>query len=127
MPDGNGAMHAFIKPANSTIQLVLLPNFALFATQRFVASWANRINSAGIAAGSGVRADGVAFAFLWRLGSGGGWADLNTVSVLPGGVLLTEAVDINDRGDVLCYGLINGQKHGFLLRPNGSPLMFRQF
>ena len=46
-------------------------------------------------------------------------------SNLPAGTVLTEAVDINDQNFILAQGTVNGQLHGFLLRPTGATINFQ--
>lgn len=51
-------------------------------------------------------------AFLWE---NGGMTDLNTFIPSDSGWILTAATAINDNGDIVGSGLLNGQVHGFLL------------
>lgn len=51
-------------------------------------------------------------AFLWENGA---MTDLNTLLPAGSGWILTAATAINDNGDIVGTGLLNGQAHGFLL------------
>ena len=51
-------------------------------------------------------------AFLWENGT---MTDLNTLIPAESGWILTAATAINDNGDIVGTGLLNGQAHGFLL------------
>jgi len=51
-------------------------------------------------------------AFLWENGS---MTDLNTLLPAGSGWILTAATAVNDNGDIVGTGLLNGQLHGFLL------------
>lgn len=57
-------------------------------------------------------------AFLWENGR---MNDLNTLIPVDSGWILTTATAINDQGDIVGSGLVNGQVHGFLLT-NGETL-----
>ncbi len=63
-------------------------------------------------------------AFIWEPGAdgslaGGTMADLNNVVQLPAGWLLTHATAINENGDIVGVGLLDGIEHGYLLK-NGT-------
>jgi len=51
-------------------------------------------------------------AFLWENGA---MTDLNTLLPAGTGWILTAATAINDNGDIVGIGLLDGQVHGFLL------------
>lgn len=55
--------------------------------------------------------------------SGGTIQDLNTLVSLNSGWMLTAAVDINDAGQIVANGRINGEDHGFLLTPTRPMLL----
>ncbi|MCB1785818.1 MAG: DUF3466 family protein [Gammaproteobacteria bacterium] len=57
-------------------------------------------------------------AFLWEDGQ---MTDLNDRVAADSGWILTAATAINDAGDVVGTGLLNGQVHGFLLTAAGTP------
>jgi probable HAF family extracellular repeat protein len=57
-------------------------------------------------------------AFLWENGA---MTDLNTWLPAGSGWILTAATAINDNGDIVGTGLLNGQAHGFLLTGNQTP------
>jgi probable HAF family extracellular repeat protein len=56
-------------------------------------------------------------AFLWENGA---MTDLNTLLPAGSGWILTAATAINDNGDIVGTGLLNGQVHGFLLTDGQS-------
>lgn len=76
------------------------------------------INNAGQVVGLSYGAnDFYAHAFLYDSGT---MIDLNSFSaVQSAGWLLYTANDINDRGQIVGAGLINGEQHGYLLTPIG--------
>jgi probable HAF family extracellular repeat protein len=78
---------------------------------------ANNINSNGqVVGGSGICNVAFVHAFLWE--NGGPILDLNTLVSSGSGVHLTNAVSINDRGEIASEGLLpNGDQHAFLLIP----------
>jgi hypothetical protein len=47
--------------------------------------------------------------------------DLNTRVANPSGMVLIEAFDVNDLGQIVGYGLVGGNLHGFLLTPVPEP------
>ena len=57
-------------------------------------------------------------AFLWEDGI---MTDLNTLIAADSGWILTAARAINDNGDIVGSGLVNGQVHGFLLTTGQTP------
>jgi probable HAF family extracellular repeat protein len=57
-------------------------------------------------------------AFLWEDGT---LLDLNTWLPADSNWILTAATAINDNGDIVGTGLLNGQAHGFLLTGNQAP------
>ena len=57
-------------------------------------------------------------AFLWE---DGGLTDLNTLIAADSGWILTAATAINENGDIVGSGLLNGQVHGFLLTTGQTP------
>ncbi|MCB1824533.1 MAG: DUF3466 family protein [Candidatus Competibacteraceae bacterium] len=57
-------------------------------------------------------------AFIWD--EGNGMVDLNDLSTEPGW-LLTAATAINERGDIVGTGIVNGEVHGFLLSNDAPP------
>jgi len=74
------------------------------------------INEFNIVVGSAQTSTGY-HAFIWDASAG--MLDLNDLTGDPGWVL-TSAVAINNAGDIVGTGLLNGQSHGFLLT-NGLP------
>jgi len=83
-------------------------------------AYAVSINSQGQAVGgSGICGVTRVHAFLWENGSSA--IDLNTLVPSGSGVHLTNAVSINDRGEIASEGLLpNGDQHTFLLIPCGE-------
>jgi probable HAF family extracellular repeat protein len=57
--------------------------------------------------------------------SGGTMQDLNTLIAVNSGWVLGAAVDINDAGQIVANGRINGEDHGFLLTPT-QPMLLTQ-
>ena len=53
-----------------------------------------------------------------------GWQDLNALIPSDSGWDLSEAIGINDRGDIIGYGRLNGERRAFLLTPQTKPLIF---
>jgi probable HAF family extracellular repeat protein len=82
-------------------------------------SFAHAINSEGQVVGHSKINDGTFRAFLWE--GGGPMIDLNTL-IPPGSSLtLTDAIYVNDRGEIAGNGLLpNGDGHAYLLIPNGD-------
>jgi uncharacterized protein (TIGR03437 family) len=56
-------------------------------------------------------------AFLY---TGGKTYDLNTLVTNASGWTLTNAIAVNDAGQIVGAGFVNGQEHAFLLTPTGS-------
>jgi len=78
---------------------------------------ADDINGGGTIVGSGIevtKKGSVRHAILWRNGSA---IDLNSVLPSRSGWVLTEARAINDKGQIVGVGTLNGQGLGFLLTP----------
>jgi len=50
--------------------------------------------------------------------------DLNSVLWNGGGWLLREAMGVNDAGQIVGEGLLNGQLHAFFLQPMRRPPLF---
>ncbi len=70
---------------------------------------ARAINDSGQVVGSsGVNA------FLWQNST---MTDLNTLISTDSGWVLIKATDINEIGQIVGSGMINGENHGFLLTP----------
>jgi probable HAF family extracellular repeat protein len=78
---------------------------------------ANSINDTGEVVGNATDCQGHELAaVLWQAGSG---VDLNTL-VAPSPLHLTNAVSLNNAGEIIGYGeLPDGSEHNFLLIPNG--------
>ena len=84
-------------------------------------SYANGINAAGQIAGqSNIAAatPDVTHAFLY---AGGIMTDLNTQLPAGSGWVLESAAAINDSGQIVGYGTINGQRHAYLLNGITAP------
>ena len=54
---------------------------------------------------------------------GGAMQDLNTLVPATSGLVLTSASDINDAGQIVASGLVNGVSHAFLLTPTEPILL----
>ena len=82
-------------------------------------SFAFAVNSGGQVVGHSLINDGTFRAFLWE--KRGPMIDLNTLIPPSSGLTLTEAIYINDRGEIAGAGLLlNGDVHAYLLIPNGD-------
>lgn len=77
-------------------------------------SYAYDINDSGQVVGQSLTAAQGYRAFLWENGQ---MKDLNTLIPTDSGWVLREARAINKRGQIVGYGVINGQAHAFLLTP----------
>jgi probable HAF family extracellular repeat protein len=77
--------------------------------------WANGINSSGQVVGMSPDVSGdQRLAFLY---SGGVMYDLNNLISSSSGLVLTDAFGINDAGQIVGWGTINGALHAYLLTP----------
>jgi probable HAF family extracellular repeat protein len=83
-------------------------------------SVANAINERSEIVGLYRTRSGESRATLWRPGQGE-VLDLNTLLPRDSGWLLSEAMGINDRGQIVGTGLYRGQVRGFLMTPLPSP------
>jgi probable HAF family extracellular repeat protein len=82
-------------------------------------SFAFAINSGGQVVGHSLINDGTFRAFLWE--NRGPMIDLNNLISPGSGLTLTEAIYINNRGEIAGTGLLlNGDVHAYLLVPNGD-------
>jgi probable HAF family extracellular repeat protein len=79
-----------------------------------VASAAGSINSLGDAVGYSITTSFASRAFLWRKGV---MTDLNTLIPANSGWVLQSAGHINDAGQIVGFGVLNGNLHAFLLTP----------
>ncbi|MFO1460495.1 MAG: immunoglobulin domain-containing protein [Verrucomicrobiota bacterium] len=76
-------------------------------------SEAHGINNSGVVVGRVLFPDGTSRAFVYRQGQ---MVDLNTLIPVSGWVL-TDATAINDLGQIVGTGLLEGEPRGFLLSP----------
>jgi probable HAF family extracellular repeat protein len=76
------------------------------------------INASGQVVGDAQTAGGADHAFLY---DGTAMQDLNGQIPSGSGWELSYAAAINDNGQIVGYGLINGQTHAFLLTPEAAP------
>jgi probable HAF family extracellular repeat protein len=75
------------------------------------------INNRGQVVGSSFVFFGSLFGSRALLYSGGRVIDLNNMIPAHSGWILENALDINDSGEILVSGVINGKQHSFLLKP----------
>ena len=75
------------------------------------------INNRGQVVGSQWVVNDILFSQRALLYSGGRVADLNNMIPPHAGMLLDRALDINDAGEILAHGTIDGREHSFLLKP----------
>jgi probable HAF family extracellular repeat protein len=76
---------------------------------------ARAINNSSQIVGFAYITGGNSKAFIWEPERG--FIDLNTLVPPDSGWELERAHDINDSGQIIGYGIIQGEKHGFLLTP----------
>ncbi len=79
--------------------------------------FAYAINASDSVVGTGETTNGNR-AFLWREGN---LLDLNDCIATNSGWILREATGINDNGQIVGWGHVNGEIHAFLLTPNQAP------
>jgi hypothetical protein len=108
----------FVRSPGGVITTTLIPD----NDGQFVGSFANKINNDGIAVGKVIKNDTGTVAGFWNENGHFGFLTTLNVDGLADGTALTEAVDINDSGDILAKGSINGEAHAFVLRPTGAPI-----
>ena len=97
-----------------------------FLFQTFNGADTHKINRLGFSVGNlKPRNGGPTAAAIWTQTGFVATLAANT-SGLPTGTVLTDAVDVNDQNFVLALGTVNGQLHGFLLRPTGVAIGFQQ-
>jgi probable HAF family extracellular repeat protein len=101
---GNGASHAFLYSGGSMTDLGAL-------SQGWLSS-ALGINNSGEIVGESHLNGGTPHAFLYANGS---MQDLNNLIPAGSGWDLEWASSINDRGQIVGWGTINGETHAFLL------------
>jgi probable HAF family extracellular repeat protein len=104
----SGEHHAFLYLAGRLTDLGTLPG----GTQ----SYAYAINNVGQAVGTSDSSSGAQRAVLFH---GDQVRDLNDSIPVGTNWILTEARDINDAGQIVGTGVVDGQVHAFLLTPNG--------
>jgi probable HAF family extracellular repeat protein len=93
------------------VNLGVLPSYAY-------SSAANDINASGEVVGDSRTAAGIYHPFLWEEGT---MTDLNNLIPANLGWDLTSASAINDFGQIVGYGTLNGKTRGFLLSPTPTP------
>jgi probable HAF family extracellular repeat protein len=100
---GNSARHAFLYDQGHMTDLGTLGG---------ANSWAYGINNLDQVVGAADIAGGASHAFLY---SSGTMTDLNSLIAPGSGWVITEAKGINDKGQIVGTGTINGQSHAFLM------------
>ena len=105
----NGALQAF--QLNGT-NLAVIP-----LLQGATNGYASAINNSSSVVGACGTTNGLR-AFLWQNGV---LSDLNDRIATNSGWVLREANGINDSGQIVGWGNINGEVHAFLLTPNQAP------
>ena len=106
----NSQEQAFLYNAGQVTKIGMLPG----ATNSF----AFGINNSNQVVGASTLSNSTSRAFVWLNGT---LTDLN--SLLPAGFNwdLREARGINDKGQIVGWGVTNGQEHAFILSPNTPP------
>ena len=109
------AGHAFLYSSGTMVDLGTLGG-----------SWSTAlgISNTGLVVGRGDTADGAEHAFLY---SGGAMTDLNALLSSSSEWTLTDARSINDNGQIVGQGTINGVQHAFLMTPVPVPAAFWLF
>jgi probable HAF family extracellular repeat protein len=89
-----------------------------------VYSLGNSINSSGTVVGGSTDGTAGGHAVIWTKGPNGyTMADLNSLIPAGSGWVLTGASAINDNGDIVGDGVVNGQNHAFLLTPTTTTVL----
>jgi probable HAF family extracellular repeat protein len=116
-PTAGGAPHAFLWKPGATDGVPSNPQMKDLGTLGGASSRALGINSADVVVGDADGSDNQGHAFLWVPDAHGGTMN-DVYSLLPpnsGWTTLTEAVGVNDKGQIAGTGvLVNGQTHAYL-------------
>jgi hypothetical protein len=115
---GGRQTRGFVRaPDGSVAKTQIIDNDGLY-----IASEAHKVNDQGFAVGFMRKSDGSTVAAAWN--ENGRLILLTTLNVegMPEGTTLTDAVDINNQGDILAKGTLNGQTRAFLLRLTGAQI-----
>jgi probable HAF family extracellular repeat protein len=83
-------------------------------------SYALGINNSNVVVGASSVSNGITHAFIWKAGV---LEDLNMYLSPDTGWELREARSINDRGQIVGWGKIDGAEQAFLLSPNVRPFV----
>jgi probable HAF family extracellular repeat protein len=86
---------------------------------RNTSSSASAINDAGVVVGTNTTHNGPNVGFVYTLANG--MQDLNTLINPDLNFHFEEAIDINERGQILATGYLNNQFHTYLLTPFNVP------
>jgi len=107
-----GSRHAFRTGPNLAINPAT-DDLGTLPGSSFAASSASAINNAGVVVGNANVTSTVTHAFVFD----GQMLDLNNLLVNGAGWTLTTAADVNNLGQIVGTGTINGQTHAFVLTP----------
>lgn len=108
--DGKYLSHAFLFSAGSMIDLGTLGGLSSYATA---------INLKSQIVGTAQNDSGEYRPFLYRDGA---MTDLAHLLDIGSGWVLKDVQDINDRGQIVGYGIFNGEERAFLMTPSSVPV-----
>ena len=110
--NAGGTFHAFLYAKGKMSDLGTLGDLATSN------STAGAVNDSNDVVGNATAADGNVHAVIWK--AAGEIADLNTLIDNPAGWVLTSAHSINNSGQIVGSGLLNGHYHAYLLTPESN-------
>jgi probable HAF family extracellular repeat protein len=106
----NGQVRAFLATNGTIVDLGILAGMA--SSRAFGVNASNRV------VGTALLTNGTSKAFLWANGS---LQFLDNLVATNSGWSLQEAGAVNDQGQIVGAGIVSGERHAFLLRPNQPP------